>query len=183
MKRLVLAAALTLAVAAPATATVRPFVGTLSITIAGQPFFDATGSGVATINGSRGGHPITQIHISGTWGSAGGTFVDLRSLSLTGPPGQLFGIFTLANLSGNLALPLASQTFNAFEVSRNTNSESTFVTDTLVFRIPLRLVSGAGGATGEMIIGIHLIPEPGTLVLLGAGVVGLALYGHRRRKL
>ena len=29
---------------------------------------------------------------------------------------------------------------------------------------------------------IHVLPEPGTLLLLGSGVLGLAFYGRRRTK-
>jgi hypothetical protein len=31
------------------------------------------------------------------------------------------------------------------------------------------------------VLSLHVVPEPGTLLLLGSGVVGLGLFGHRRR--
>jgi hypothetical protein len=32
------------------------------------------------------------------------------------------------------------------------------------------------------VLTLHVVPEPGTLILVGSGVVGLAVYGRRRRK-
>jgi len=32
------------------------------------------------------------------------------------------------------------------------------------------------------VLTLHFVPEPGTLILLGSGVVGLAIYGRRKVK-
>ena len=32
------------------------------------------------------------------------------------------------------------------------------------------------------ILNLHFVPEPGTLLMLGSGVVGLGIYGRRQRR-
>ena len=49
----------------------------------------------------------------------------------------------------------------------------------IVTNLPLGTSDKMGGLA---ILVIHFIPEPGLLMLLGAGVVGLALLGRRRAR-
>lgn len=57
-------------------------------------------------------------------------------------------------------------------------------TDTLTLVSPVQIFNTATGAFIPSLasITIHLVPEPGTLLLLGSGIAGLALYGRRRMR-
>jgi hypothetical protein len=69
-----------------------------------------------------------------------------------------------------------------------TNPTSDFNTSSITLVTPIKIFSNLQSpgevefGVGVASISIHLVPEPGTLVLLGAGVAGFALWGRRRMK-
>ena len=68
--------------------------------------------------------------------------------------------------------------------TRMTDPGSAFGTDSLTLVSPAQTFNTATGAfiPSFATLSIHLIPEPGTLLLLSSGAVGLALYGRRRMR-
>jgi hypothetical protein len=74
---------------------------------------------------------------------------------------------------------------NIASLPRNTTFISNFATEVSDGQLDLRFHNGIGGTDPNWIInGIQVdgpaVPEPGTIMLLGIGILGLAIYGKRR---
>ncbi len=98
------------------------------------------------------------------------------------------GTTTLSNL-GTDDGGVTTRTRSGFQHGPQSNLSSTALTSGVVQLVTATSTvtagiptGGAPNATGSTftIFTIHVIPEPGLLLLLGSGVVGLALLGHRR---
>jgi hypothetical protein len=282
-------------VAKPGSAAVVPFTGTMSIQIGQAAPVSVPGGGMATVNGSAGGHPIQSLQIppgafatsitvpvqnvfpivqlrfpllaNGSVAVTSGGICTAGHSNVVCPGGGLAGFGPLmgtavlglfythtvgsgsgTNVVANLFVPLgvvgggsttnnysvlgvtfqvsgagwttgtaavynptapilthAPSTFHVFPTvsfyasqsvtagygttqsivgSRSTDPGSNFNTDRLMLVSPIQIFTNAttGFVPSTATISIHLVPEPGALVLLGTGMAGFVLFGRRLRK-
>lgn len=254
-----------LATAVPAQAAQLNFTGTLEIEVGRFTIFSTGGAGVATVNQSSGGHPITHLALPGgafattqsIWISShphvdwleinfGHNPISLSGGGCTAPhplvvcPGT--GINGFGGITGsvrigfgslgNVTIPLpsiigsgstvmahksslidvtvsgagwttgtvsalrpgssSSSTLDGWPKtvtamgSRSTSPGSNFATDRITLVSPIQIGVHIGHVDFFIPtfarISLHVVPEPGTLVLLGLGVGGLGLYGYRRSR-
>jgi hypothetical protein len=165
---LVLAATLFLASTGPASAAMVPFTGTLSIQDpAGQTWLSIPGSGMAMVNGSAGGHPITQLTI----------------------PGGVFSISAFATVFGPLptfGTVLATPVPIFATVVNRTITLSSGGTCTQFHpnvSCPGGGLAGFGGLSGAIVVPLANLSVPltvigsGSTAFTGNTLVGLALSG------
>jgi len=147
-----------------------PFQGSLvfqDVTVTGAPFF--TGAGVIT--------SITTnvISVSGTTGVA-----------LTLAPTSQASIMTLTTLGGFLstATPSAVVSTRRTVTVSGTNGLLSASHDGIVTLVsPLRVITGFQGSSPGVVTKTFVftgVPEPGTLILLLAGAVGMVILGRQR---
>lgn len=117
----------------------------------------------------RGGN--LMIPLSGIGGATGTP--SLTGDGWAGPPNAAAFARTRANVRAGLV------------IGRGTSDvEGPVTTDTISLVSPFRVAapSDQPSPVGLARVTIHLVPEPGTLLLLGFGVAGLACYGRRSRR-
>jgi hypothetical protein len=161
-------ATILLASAGPASAAMVPFTGTLSIQDpAGQTWLTIPGSGTATVNGSLGGHPITQLTIPG------GVFSTAGFATVFGPL-PTFGT-VLAT-----PVPIFATVVNRTITLASGGSCTQFHPNV---SCPGGGLAGFGGLSGAVFVPLANLSIPLTVIGSGSNVfagntsVGLALSG------
>jgi hypothetical protein len=92
--------------------------------------------------------------------------------------------FPTLTFEASASFTVGTATTETFVGSRDTIPEDTFFTDTLTLVSPVQIFNNAQGSFAPSVatISIQLLPEPGALLLLGAGIAALRVYGRHRSK-
>ncbi len=158
-----------------ALAATKPFQGSASLPLMTlHVIASSSGAGTLTVNfmdgdfSTPGPIPGWFMGVGGTAGSGAtvdySTFVDPANTGVPGagsPIGSFLGLAGTFGVTGNFANPVALPG---------------------LYSLTQKLVITHTGATTTSADAILLTPEPGTVMLLGFGLLGLGVYGHRRKK-
>jgi hypothetical protein len=143
-----------------------------------------------TVNNVPGGG-IIGLGVGGTI-TIGGTTATIR-ISLQGAPWTIKTVTAIDHIStllGNTTFTTTNKTAKGFAHgpgTGNTTSSTAAVSGVVQIVTPVQILTNLAFGTSEKLGGtisllVHFIPEPSLLVLLGSGVVGLALLGSRRMR-
>ena len=159
--------------------------GTLEIDLGFNPSIIIGGSGVATVNDSSGSAHLSTLRLNG--GLTGSGTIPITDPNTTG---QISAIIISGTLGGK---PPAPQTHTLSGISggpplgANTLplggfTRACILASNCVSNLPLDNTENSGALSLFMTMTLHFIPEPGLLLPLGSGVVGLGLIGRSRMK-
>ena len=93
----------------------------------------------------------------------------------------LTAIFASWTSNGTFTLPLSGSSTSLTVMATGANNLTAGGAGTLVLVTPIHIFTNQapGGLAAFGVLTLTYVPEPGTLLLLGAGVVALALRGRR----
>jgi hypothetical protein len=95
-----------------------------------------------------------------------------------------FHVFPTVSFYASQSVTAAFGTTRTFMGGRVTGPGSNFHTDAITLVSPVQTFNNAFGEFMPVLatISVHLVPEPGALVLLGTGMAAFLLYGRRLRR-
>ena len=140
-----------------------------------------------TVNGVP-GSAIVGVGVGGLITVGGGT-ATIR-ISLQGAPWTINTVSAVDHIEtvlGNTTFVTKTVKGFAHGPTSATSSSTAAVSGVVQIVTPVQIVTNLQLGTNQKLSGsisllIHFVPEPGLLVLLGSGVVGLALLGSRRMR-
>jgi hypothetical protein len=152
-----------------------------------QPVFNLTvplgAVGGGSTTGAQGSGITVQLSGAGWTTGTVGVYNPLGTLRTHIP--STFHVFPTLSFTASSSYPIGTTaTTTTFVGSRDTSPGGAFFTDTITLVSPIQIFNNAQGGFAPSVatISIQLLPEPGGLLLLGAGAAALALYGRRRAK-
>jgi hypothetical protein len=124
------------------------------------------------------------VQVSGAGWTTGTVGVYNPTATLVGHVPSTFHVFPTLTFVASTSAPIGTGTTPTFMGGRDTIPGGTFFTDTLTLVSPIQIFNNAQGAFAPSVaaISIQLLPEPGALLLLGAGIAALTVYGRHRAK-
>lgn len=124
------------------------------------------------------------VQVSGAGWTTGTVGVYNPTATLVGHVPYTFHVFPSFSFVASTSGPIGTGTTKAFRGGRDTIPDGTFFTDTITLVSPVQVFNNAQGMFTPSVatISIQLLPEPGALLLLGAGIAALTLYGRHRAK-
>ncbi|MCH7708879.1 MAG: PEP-CTERM sorting domain-containing protein, partial [Myxococcales bacterium] len=93
----------------------------------------------------------------------------------------------ITTLNGNTTFITVTVKGFAHGPASGTSSSTAFLSGVVQIVTPVQIVTNLNLGSSKKLSGsisllIHFVPEPGLLMLLGSGIVGLALLGSRRMR-